>query len=281
MSMVLVLVALSWGVDQSSAQGPTTNYFGPEGNYAYSPTNIRKFVDTLPGLGAVIPGAIGLQRYIPVAVADTATFSGSDYYEIAVVEYSERMHSDLPAAGTRLRGYVQLETPANASVSKHIALTYPNGTAILNGGVPVLAVDNPRYLGPVIISQRNRPVRVKFTNYLPIGSVGNLFIPVDTSVMGAGVAPYHADGTSCDPTLETTCVSYTQNRATLHLHGGATPWISNEDCHQWITPAGEAGPAQIQRGVSYQNVPNMWFDPVTHNVIPGASLTPPNPYRDE
>ena len=32
---------------------------------------------------------------------------------------------------------------------------------------------------------------------------------------------------------------YTENRATLHLHGGITPWISDGTPHQWITPAGE------------------------------------------
>ena len=35
----------------------------------------------------------------------------------------------------------------------------------------------------------------------------------------------------------TTC--FTDNRATLHLHGGITPWISDGTPHQWITPAGE------------------------------------------
>ncbi len=33
---------------------------------------------------------------------------------------------------------------------------------------------------------------------------------------------------------------YTDNRATLHLHGGVTPWISDGTPHQWITPAGES-----------------------------------------
>ena len=32
---------------------------------------------------------------------------------------------------------------------------------------------------------------------------------------------------------------FVKNRATLHLHGGNTPWISDGTPHQWITPAGE------------------------------------------
>ena len=39
----------------------------------------------------------------------------ADYYVIAVVQHRERMSSSLPATGTLLREYVQLETTANAS----------------------------------------------------------------------------------------------------------------------------------------------------------------------
>src|SRR5665811_1761105 len=48
---------------------------------------------------------------------------------------------------------------------------------------------------------------------------------------------------------------YAENRATLHLHGGITPWISDGTPHQWVTPAGEntAYPA----GASVSNVPDM------------------------
>jgi FtsP/CotA-like multicopper oxidase with cupredoxin domain len=216
---------------------------------------IRKFVDAMPGLGAA--GANGLGQYIPVAVPDTTTFTGSDYYEIALVQYTEKLSRDLPA--TTLRGYVQLETPANAGQSKHIALQYPDGSPILDAtGAQVYAVDNPQYLGPTIVAQTNRPVRVKFTNYLPSGAAGDLFLPVDTTLMGAGLGP-----------LGAAAGNYTQNRATLHLHGGATPWISDGTPYQWTTPAADT--TTYTRGVSVQSVPDMWFDPVTHNVVPASS----------
>lgn len=230
--------------------GITPDYFGPYPNYANSPLptldtttgaitgGIRKFIDTLPGLGSA--GANDLGQYISLATPDTTTYPGSDYYEIALVRYSEKMHFDLPA--TELRGYVQLETPSNAGISKHIPLTYPNGSPILKAnGTQAFAIDNPQYLGPVIVSQRNVPVRVKFTNFLPTGPAGDILLPVDTSIMGAGMGP---NGTM-----------YTQNRATLHLHGGLTPWISDGTPHQWTVPAGEA--TTYQRGVSATNVPDM------------------------
>ncbi len=85
-------------------------------------------------------------------------------------------------------------------------------------------------------------MRIKFTNSLPTGASGNLFIPVDTTLMGAGMGPVMGE-------------MYTQNRAELHLHGGATPWISDGTPHQWITPAGES--TSYPKGVSVVDVPDM------------------------
>ena len=48
---------------------------------------------------------------------------------------------------------------------------------------------------------------------------------------------------------------FKDNRATLHLHGGITPWISDGTPHQWITPASET--TAWPQGVSVQNVPDM------------------------
>ena len=92
----------------------TPDYFGGVPNWALSP-RIRKFVDELPGVGAAAANALG--QYIPVATPDTVTYPGSDYYEIAVREYTEQLHSDLPA--TRLRGYVQLNLGTDAERPQH------------------------------------------------------------------------------------------------------------------------------------------------------------------
>lgn len=201
-------------------------------NWANTPP-IRKFVDTLPGLGAA--NANNLGQYIPVANPDTNTFPGSDYYEIGLREFTERMHTDLPN-GTRLRGYYQIN----------------NGT---NG----ITDHTNHYLGPIIIAQKGRPVRVKFVNQLPTGAGGNLFIPVDGTIMGSG--PFTID----NPAGGTISGTFSQNRATLHLHGGRSPWISDGTPHQWITPLGE--PTAYPVGMSVQNVPDMM------PVVPGAATT--------
>jgi len=237
------MVILSWGIDQGWARpltvpGGQPDYFETP-NWANSPP-LRKFVDTLAPLGCATPNNLG--QCIPVADPDITTYSGSDYYEIELVEYREQMHSDLPAlgagtkltatsGGTKLRGYRQTNT----------------------ADVNLLT---PHYLGPLIIATKDRPVRIKFTNKLPTGTGGDLFLPVDTTVMGSGEGPKDANGNPCDPKIQD-CANFTQNRATIHLHGGRTPWISDGTAHQWITPAGETTP--FAKGVSVAYVPDMWY----------------------
>ena len=246
------------GVVAISVTRPGSGYVSPGG--------IRKFVDTLPGLGPTAANNLG--QYIPVAQPDTTTFPDADYYEIAVVEYQEKMHSDLPP--TKLRGYVQLET---STVS---GLHHP-----LPGGRT--GVDKPHYLGPTIVAQKDRPVRITFVNLLPTGAAGDLFLPVDSSMMGAGEGnmsmPFDpmptAGGTVLDEARNPMCTGlsvdaasqqwtvaakmaehcFKDNRATLHLHGGNTPWISDGTPHQWITPADESTP--WPEGVSVKSVPDM------------------------
>jgi FtsP/CotA-like multicopper oxidase with cupredoxin domain len=188
---------------------------------------------------AVIGGALtgGIKKFQDpffdlknaIATPDQTTFVGSDYYEIALVQYKTKMVSSLPA--TTVRGYVQVPSGSSTSAACAVAA----------------AVTAPNYLGPVILAQKNKPVRVKFTNCLD--PTKQLFIPVDTTFMGA-------DST------------YSEDRATLHLHGGATPWISDGTPHQWTVPVGDTSAHQIGDSVAY--VPDMWFD-ATGAVIPSCA----------
>ncbi|GLI39385.1 FG-GAP-like repeat-containing protein [Geobacter hydrogenophilus] len=221
----------SGGTFYANSPAGTWKYTNVMGTYSSASSNsgtpLRKFVDSLPGLGSgarpagTALGANNLGQYIPIAAPDTATYPGSDFYQIGLRDYRVRMHSDLPlttdtlGTGTKLRGYYQ-----------------KNGTD-----------HSSNYLGPLIIAQKNRPVRIKFFNELGANGAGDLFIPVDTTYMGAGMGPNGMD-------------NYTQNRADLHLHGGHSPWISDGTPHQWITPAGETS-TPYTSGVSLKNVPDM------------------------
>ncbi|MDO3700554.1 hypothetical protein Q3W71_02525 [Micromonospora sp. C28SCA-DRY-2] len=209
--------------------------FGPVPNFAGSPrpvldadgrvtvgTGIRKFVDALPGLGTL--GANDLGAHLPVATPDTISYPGCDYYEIGLGEYAQRLHRDLPA--TRLRGYRQLNLGTDA-----------------DGHNTVAPPERPWHLGPVVLARRGRPVRIKFINQLPTGRAGELFLPVDPTVYGAGTGPL--DGPA----------PYPQNRAVLHLSGAQTAWICAGNPWQWITPAGEITPYPSGAGLTH--VPDM------------------------
>ncbi|SCL30725.1 hypothetical protein GA0070616_4130 [Micromonospora nigra] len=208
--------------------------FGAVPNHAHSPlpvvdaagrlvpgTGIRKFVDALPGLGPR-PGTRG--AHLPVAVPDTVTYPGCDYYEISLQEYAQRLHRDLPA--TRLRGYRQINLGTDP-----------------DGHNTVVPPERPWHLGPVITARRGRPVRIKFINQLPTGRAGELFLPVDTTVAGAGTGPL--DGPA----------PYPQNRAVLHLSGALTGWTSAGNPGQWVAPAGEITPYPTGPGLTH--VPDM------------------------
>ncbi len=259
-------VAVKGAVTGITVTNPGAGYLTP---------GIRKFVNTLPGLG---PDAANDQgNYIPVGVPDTTTYPGADYYEIGLVQYRHTFHEDVPP--TLLRGYVQLSTdvvPGARAALSNESLD-PNGPStpiLLPDGSRARGVDVPHYLGPTIVATKDRPVRILFRNLLPTGVGGDLFLPVDTTLMGAGMGPDSVDldgaGVPIDTTAEFGSVldearnpmcsiekmdCYSENRATLHLHGGVTPWISDGTPHQWITPADEA--TRYPEGVSVSNVPDM------------------------
>lgn len=255
------------GTVQMAAPGTAPHYFSRP-NYANSPlpvldqtgnvtpgTGIRKFVDGLAGLGPAKANNLG--QFLPVAIPDTTSYPGSDYYEIGLVQYREKMHSDLPP--TLLRGYVQLSTAVVPGDQAPLSNANLDGTETNIAGYK--GVTKPHYLGPVIVARRDRPVRILFRNLLPVGSGGDLFLPVDTTVMGSGMGP--AMGGMAEPQPQMPMCGmrpkpagcFTENRATLHLHGGITPWISDGTPHQWTTPAGEN--TAYPKGVSVRNVPDM------------------------
>jgi FtsP/CotA-like multicopper oxidase with cupredoxin domain len=238
---------------------------------------IEKFVDTLPGLGEA--GANNLGQYLPVAVPDTTTFpddpatpepEGADYYVIAVVQHREQMHSDLPP--TLVREYVQLSTdvvPGRQVALQTARLDGTTAPTLMPDGSQAYGVDDPHYLGPIIVAQKDRPVRITFYNLLPTGVDGDLFLPVDSTIMGSGMGPTEPmmdpmdEGSVMDDVRNPMCTDaqamgdmcFVKNRATLHLHGGITPWISDGTPHQWITPANES--TAWPQGVSVESVPDM------------------------
>jgi FtsP/CotA-like multicopper oxidase with cupredoxin domain len=222
--LIVLTAALPWGshlaYGNNGPAGATFYANSPQpdwntGNPNGSGTPIRKFVNALPGLGPNNQNNLG--QYIPIAQKDTITYPGSDYYHLSINQFTEQLHSDL-AKATKLRGYFDENS--------------------------VDPVKKPHFLGPAIIAKRDVPVRILMDNKLATSNLAasNLFIPFDVTLMGAGTGP---DGSTY----------YAQNRASVHLHGGVTPWISDGTPWQWFSPAGE--PNIYKTGVSFHNVPDM------------------------
>jgi spore coat protein A len=82
----------------------------------------------------------------------------------------------------------------------------------------------PAHLGGVIVAQKGVPIQITFRNNLPPTHI----IPVDTTLMGANLA---------------------QNRASVHLHGGFTPWISDGGPFAWFAPDGSHGASFLNNQV--------------------------------
>ena len=289
---------------------------GNAGSGYITPGGIRKFQDDLPMLcdpsvAGSCPawttdpatGAQIIPKYIPLAVPEVKTYHEpdgqtitSDVYQIAVVQYRTNFSSSL--GQTLARGYVQLETPANASISQHYPLTnanldpaLPDDPILDSQGNQVYAVTPPQWLGPFMVAQKNVPVRVALHNLLPTGGAGNLFLPTDTTMMGSGMGPMAGmmdpvdQGTVLDDVRNPVCTDtpqdpscFQQNRAVLHLHGGLTPWISDGTPHQWITPANDS--TSWPKGQDAQNVPDMWFDASGSEVMSADGKAPTDTTND-
>ena len=115
--------------------------------FAQSPTNIRKFITGLPGLGPA--GANHIGQYLPLATKSTQTFAGvaTDVYKLGVKQFGEKMHPDLPRT-THFWGYYDLAT------------------------------GDQKYLGGVIVAKRGTPVLFNITNQLP----NKQLIPIDLTI---------------------------------------------------------------------------------------------------
>ena len=148
--------------------------------FAQSPTNLRKFAVSLPGLGPSAKNEIG--QYIPLATKHTIKFAGraTDLYNVAVTQFSQRMHPDLPGR-TNFFGYTDLFT------------------------------FDRKYLGGAIVAKRGTPVLLTVANLLPNRHI----LPVDPTIMAGpngltvgdlptnriathlhgGLTPWFSDGT--------------------------------------------------------------------------------------
>jgi len=145
--------------------------------FAQSPTNLRKFVTSLPGLGPSGKNEIG--QYIPLATKNTINFAGqsTDLYNLAAAQFAELMHPDLPGK-TNFFGYGDCDQK------------YLGGAIVATQGTPVLlTVANQvprRHILPVDLTLMAGP------NGLTVGDLP--YNRIATHLHG-GRTPWFSDGT--------------------------------------------------------------------------------------
>lgn len=141
------VVAASLALPGCTTQQSVTPPQPPPFTFAKN-ARIRKFAVGLPGLGA--DGANEIGQFIPLAKKSSSTFAGmaTDTYDLAVAEFSENMHHDLPGP-TTVWGYYDRTT------------------------------NEKKYLGGVIVAKRGTPVMLNVANQLP----NKQLIPIDPTLM--------------------------------------------------------------------------------------------------
>ena len=156
--------------------------------FSQSPNTIPLFGTTLRSIGTIGVAAPDLTP---------APVTGVTHYTINIDQFQDA--GVVPALGpTTLRGF--------------------NPTRLLAG-------QNNKHLGGIIVGQKGTPVQITFRNNLPGGTH---IIPNDLTIPGANLG---------------------NNRTAVHLHGGLVPWISDGGPFSWWDPAGNRGPSFVNNTV--------------------------------
>ncbi len=244
---------------------------------------IPKFVDALPGLcNPAETDPAGCHSSVPDERQVHPDWGGGqnqtdNWYRGRRVRDRSGTVPDLvlvQPAGDLARGYVQIAGLRLRDRSRPALQREPGSGCDRRLDTGYCGVTPPQWLGPTIAATKDKPVRIIFRNLLPADanasdgtSEGDLFLPTDSTLMGSGMAGVpmldpEDLGSVTDEARNPRCTQYPKsaqcfkdNRATLHLHGGISPWISDGTPHQWITPATED--TAWPQGVSVSNVPDM------------------------
>ncbi len=155
-------------------------------------------------LAQIADAAFPLTKFVdplpipPVAIPNKVKYPGADYYEIPIVQATtHKFHRDLPPT-----------------------TTYSYGAD---------------YLGPTIVAQKNRMVRMKFTNNLPRGN-HLLHDAIDTTIMGASPDDNAVMNWKPGDDLPPNWVD--ENRVAVHLHGGKVRPEFDGHPRAWFSPVG-------------------------------------------
>ena len=182
--------------------------------------------------------AIGRRRFLKLSGSTAAYFA----FLSRAWPFSQSP-STIPLFGTTLRGIDTIGvaaadlTPAPVTGVTHYTINIDQfqdagvaptlGPTTLRGFNPtrLLAGQNNKHLGGILVGQKGTPIQITFRNNLPGGTH---IIPNDLTIPGANLG---------------------NNRTAVHLHGGLVPWISDGGPFSWWDPAGNRGPSFVNNAV--------------------------------
>jgi spore coat protein A, manganese oxidase len=190
---------------------------------AMAPGPLRKTIEdstTLP-LAAAAPATLKkLTPYVdplpipPLAQNLSPTGSSFDYYELSIAEGG---------------------TLAQPELHKFHRDLQPTTTQSYFGGWPLAGTvfAGFNYLGPTIIAQKGKPVKVKVTNNLPLQTHlitrQNILTPMDYTIMG-----------TTDPNQPGMTPWADEARVCVHLHGGKVKTEFDGGPRDWFSPVGSS-----------------------------------------
>ena len=181
-------------------------------------SNRRQFIKATAGFGAgVLIGGRWQMAWASNRSPGLAKF----------IQPLRRVGAGIPIAasdGTRSRAGI---TAAHYSLAleqfeDQLHPSLPDATRLWGYRPSNVSATGRRHLGGVFVAERGTPIQVTATNSLPSAHI----LPVDASIMGAG----KGQGA---------------NHASIHLHGGFVPWVSDGGPHTWFDPDGGYGASAV------------------------------------
>jgi len=177
------------------------------------------------------------------AVGTTALF-GAHWQHVWAYSQSQALAKFISPMRDVTAGGIPVAASDGAGLSgaQHYSLTLEQFTDQLHPSLPNptrlwgyrpsnIASGSNKHLGGIIVANRGTAVQITATNALPPSHI----IPVDNTIMGAELAQ-------------------PKNKATIHLHGGLVPWVSDGGPHSWFDPNGGYGVSAGAGGASYKAV---------------------------
>lgn len=190
---------------------------------------------------------VGRREFLKTSTLGTLAVSGASWRPVWAYSQSQALAKFVAPMRDVTAGGIPVATSHFVSGAPHAVQHYsltleqfddqlhpglPNPTRLWGYRPSNVAAGSNKHLGGIIVARRATPVQITATNSLPPTHI----LPIDKTIAGAETGQ-------------------PENRATIHLHGGLVPWISDGGPHSWFAPNGGGyGVSAGTDGASYKAV---------------------------